>query len=245
MKTKTDSAAAAYFAGIPDLNWDDVSTAHAVSAPILADIARNRALMRELVLDAHDHPVLWPKCEEGVVEDKIVLWDEPDRGFRLRLRMATASQEEMPHQHRFSFSNYVLRGEFIHRNYEVLGTFGEGTKPDDVSSVIVHEDIAGHCFTINHAAVHSTPLPGLGTINLVLRGPAVRDRAPVIFAASRGGSSGHGPAPTLEEPESAERGHIFYRVGEKEESAERRAERRMTDETYATWVARLEEYGLI
>lgn len=245
MKVKTDSAAAAYFSSIPDLDWDDVSAVHATSAPILADIAGNHALMREMVLGAHNDPALWPKCEEGVVEDKIVLWDEPERGFRLRLRMATKSQEEMPHQHRFSFSNYVLRGEFLHRNYEVSGAFGEGTRPDDVNSVIVHEDIAGHCFTINHAAIHSTPLPGMGTINLVLRGPAVRDRAPVIFAASRGESTAHGKAPTLEEPESAERGHVFFRVGEKDESPERRADRRMTDETYATWVARLEEYGLI
>jgi hypothetical protein len=248
MSAQTKSRAAEYFAAMPDLDWSDLSRVHATTAPILAEIAGDRELMREMILGAHHHPSLWPKCEEGVVEDKIVLWDEPNRGFRLRLRMATADQEEMPHQHRFVFSNYVLRGHFVHRNYKVDGSFGERTKPEDVSTVIIHEDVAGHCFTISPAAVHSTPLPEPGTINLVLRGPAVRDRAPVIFAASRARGAGDGggaEAPTLEEPETAERGHVFFRVGEKEEGAERRAERQMSDETYAAWIGRFREYGLI
>ncbi|MFB7947256.1 hypothetical protein ACFC6L_20330 [Kitasatospora phosalacinea] len=232
-----------FFRNIPDLDWEDITGVHRVAAPVLAQIAGNRELMRELVLGARQDEQLWPKCEEGVVEDKIVLWDDPDRGYRLRLRMSTGHQEEMPHQHRFSFSNLVLRGTYLHRNYQVDGTFGEGTTVEDVHTLCVHEDIAGHCFTIHHDAVHSTPLPTLGTINLVLRGPAVKDVAPVLFVEGRGGKASSGSR--FEEPETAERGHVFYRVGEKDESQERRSERRMSEAGYQDWVRRLEDWDLI
>lgn len=236
-------SAAEFFAGVPDIDWDDIRHTHYRNAKLLAGIASDRALLRELVVGARENPLLWHKCEEGVVEDKIVLWDEPDRGFRLRLRMATDYQQEMPHQHRFTFTNLVLRKHFTHRAYRVPGVFGEGTRVEDVSTECVHDDVAGHCFTIHHEAIHSTPLPEPGTINLVLRGPAMKDRAPVLFVEARGAATANRNLD--EEPESAERGHVFWRVGEKDESPERRAERQMTDATYQAWLARFSESGLI
>ncbi len=238
-----DQSAAEFFGQLPSIDWDDIRQAHPGNAALLAEIAGNRALMRELVLGARQNPLLWSKCEQGVVEDKIVLWDEPERGFRLRLRMATDYQQEMPHQHRFTFTNLVLRKHFTHRAYGVDGVFGEGTNVEDVATECVHEDVVGHCFTIHHEAIHSTPLPEPGTINMVLRGPAMKDRAPVLFVEARGGAGANRGSD--EEPEVAERGHVFWRVGEKDESAERRAERQMTDATYQAWLARFEEYGLV
>ena len=243
--TSAERLAPAFFAAVPDLAWDDLETVHAQAAPVLANLAANRPLLRELVLGARDDERIWRKCEEGVVEDKIVLWDEPEHGFRLRLRMCTRPQEEMVHQHRFSFVNYVLRGSFLHRNYDVDGVFDEHISPDQVSTICIHEDVAGHCFTIHHAAPHSTPLPGFGTINLVLRGPAMKDRAPVLFNEARGGQQPTGTDTKFAEPEAAVRGHVFWRIGEKDETPERRAERQMSDETYRSWVRRFEEFGLI
>jgi hypothetical protein len=112
-----------------------------------------------------------------------------------------------------------------------------------VRTVCVHEDTAGDCFTIHHEAVHSTPFPERDTITLVLRGPAVKDRAPVLFMESRGNDQANRTAD--QEPDAAERGHLFWRVGEKDESPERRAERRMSHQTYTAWLSRFEAYGLI
>ncbi|MFL6161971.1 MAG: hypothetical protein ACJ74U_07065 [Jatrophihabitantaceae bacterium] len=236
-------SAAEFFARVPAIEWDDIRDVHRGNAALLGEIAGNRGLLRELVIGARKDPLLWRKSESGVVEDKIVLWDEPERGFRLRLRMATEYQQEMPHQHRFTFTNLVLRKHYTHRAYSVRGVFGEGTRVEDVSTECVHDDVAGHCFTIHHEAIHSTPLPEPGTINLVLRGPAVKDRAPVLFVEGRGDATAN--RNREEEPEFAERGHVFWRVGEKDESPERRAERQMTDATYRAWLNRFEEYGLI
>jgi hypothetical protein len=236
-------SAAEFFAQVPAIEWDDIRHVHRGNAELLAEIAGDRSLMRELVLGTRENPQLWHKCEEGVVEDKIVLWDEPARGFRLRLRMATDYQQEMPHQHRFTFTNLVLRKHYTHRAYSVRGVFGEGTRVEDVSTECVHDDAAGHCFTIHHEAIHSTPLPEPGTINLVLRGPAVKDRAPVLFVEARGEATAN--RDQEQEPEFAERGHVFWRVGEKDESPERRAERQMTEATYQAWLTRFEEYRLI
>jgi hypothetical protein len=225
------------------LDWEDVMSVHRVTDPVLRRLAADKRLLGEMLAAVPHDTGLWSKCEEAPVEDKIVLWDDPASGFRVRLRMATTSQEEMAHQHRFSFTNLVLRGAVPHRNYTSRNGFDENTRADDLDVVCVHHDRPMNCFTIHHMAIHSTPLPELGTVSLVLRGPAAKDRAPVLFREERH----RGTADDREgvEPEEALVGRMFWRVGEKDETPERRAERQMRSETYHAWCERLEAWGIV
>jgi hypothetical protein len=218
---------------------------------LLRRLAADKALMRELLLRVPNCPDLWEKCENDVVEDKIVLWDEPDRDLRIRLRISTAGQSRLAHSHRFSFSNLVLRGSYLHWGYRKLPNFDERTRLDDVSEVMIHEDRQGDCFSIHYSALHSTPFPVPGTVSLVLRGNPVRERAPVMFKEARGREAaarlldGAGMAASDVEPNQADAGHVFFRVGEKDEPAERRLERRMSRECFDGWCHQLSEWNLV
>ncbi|MGK4585449.1 hypothetical protein [Kitasatospora sp. HPMI-4] len=238
------------FDEIDRIDWEDLPKAAVLTQRLIRDFAADKALFRRLLLAVEHDPYLWAKCEEDVVEDKIVLWDDVEKGLRIRLRMSTAYQQQLAHNHRFSFTNLVLRGDYLHRNYHARNGFDENTLPEDVQPVMLHEDRAGDCFTIHHNALHSTPFTQLGTISLVLRGNPVKDRAPVMFKEARGRAEAvrrlreQSELPEVE-PEQAQVGEMFWRVGEDQESAERRAERQMTVEKYRYWCETLPELGII
>jgi hypothetical protein len=237
---------------IAPIDWEDIEQAATITQRILRDFAADKACFRELLKVVPDDPYLWSKCEEDVVEDKIVLWDDVEKNLRIRLRMSTARQERLAHSHRFSFSNLVLRGRYIHWHYAATDSFDARTRLDDVVTVAQHEDKAGDCFTIHHDALHSTPFTEVGTVSLVLRGNPVKDRAPVMFKESRGREEalrGLRDSQTTQsvdiEPAVAEAGTVFYRVGEKDESAQRRSERQMTRDKFNYWFKQLEDWQII
>jgi hypothetical protein len=240
------------FDDVERIDWEDLPGAARLTQRLIREFAADKALFRELLLAVEHDEYLWQKCEEDVVEDKIVLWDDIEKGLRIRLRMSTDYQQQLAHNHRFSFTNLVLRGNYLHRNYFARGGFNENTLPEDVTPVMLHEDRANDCFTIHHNALHSTPFIELGTISLVLRGNPVKERAPVMFKESRGREqalaaqrAGDGDAIPEIEPEQAAVGDMFWRVGQDAESAERRAERQMTIEKYRYWCERLPELGIV
>jgi hypothetical protein len=238
------------FDEVEELDWNDLRRAGAIAERLLRSFANDKALFRTVLLAVKDDPYLWSKCEEDVVEDKIVLWDDKEKGLRLRLRMSTAPQERLAHSHRFSFSNLVLHGSYLHWAYDLRGSFNETTRPDDFVTLFVHEDRAGDCFTIHHDALHSTPFAQPETVSLVLRGNPVKRRAPVMFKEKRTRRQAfqravapHGIAEV--EPAQAKVGDLFWRVGEEDESVERRAERQMSADRYQHWCNRLAELGII
>lgn len=232
------------------LDWDDVESSSALTEQVIRRLAADKALMRKLLFAVPEDPYLWNKCEQDLVEDKIVLWDDVDRAIRIRLRMSTASQERLAHSHRFSFTNLVLRGKYVHWHYEGAEGYDEYTSLERTRTVCLHEDEAGDCFTIHHSALHSTPFTEIGTVSLVLRGNPVKERAPVMFKESRGRAEAlRNMAATRDvseqEPAVAPAGTMFWRVGEEQESPERRAERQMSSERFQHWCVQLKEWGLI
>ncbi|MFI5496840.1 hypothetical protein [Actinoplanes sp. NPDC051859] len=238
------------FDEVDPIDWTDLPKVAVLTESLIKRFAADKGLFKRLLLAVEHDPYLWAKCEEDVVEDKIVLWDDVAKGLRIRLRMSTDHQQQLAHNHRFSFTNLVLRGTYLHRNYYARNGFDESTVPEDVQPVMLHEDRAGDCFTIHHNALHSTPFTQLGTISLVLRGNPVKDRAPVMFKEARGRAEAvaamreRGELSEVE-PDSAGVGTMFWRVGEDRESQERRAERQMTLAKYRYWCTELERLGII
>ncbi|MEU6073679.1 hypothetical protein [Micromonospora sp. NPDC047074] len=252
-KLGMQTTSASLFPEVDRLDWSDLDGTASRCEAMLREIAADRELMTALVYGAPADPVLWSKCEEDTVEDKIVLCDDPERQFRLRLRLSKQYQEELAHQHRFSFSTLVLRGRYLHRTYRVSGDFGAGTSLDDVVPVWIHEDGPGDVFTIHHEAVHSTPLVEAGTVSLILRGPAEKERAPVLFREDRASELSAdeqaealaGAVPGEFEPLEASAGTFFWRVGEQGESATRRSKRQMRREVFDHWCRELIAMGVI
>ena len=236
---------------IERIDWDDLITASRLTQTLIRQFAADKALFRRVLLAVEHDPHLWAKCEEDIVEDKIVLWDDAKKGLRLRLRMSTGSQERLAHCHRFSFTNLVLRGSYIHWGYELEGEFNERTRAEDFHTVLQHEDRAGDCFTIHHEALHSTPFTELGTVSLILRGNPVKERAPVMFKEGRSRKEAFQKqlssemTTQVQEPAVAAAGDMFWRVGESEETPERRRERQMGIDKYQYWCAWLAEQGIV
>lgn len=244
---RMDERIRAFFSAVPTLEWEtDLEGSARIAETLLRRLVADKALFRALLEKIPARAEFWLKCEEDISEDKLVLWDDMDKGLRIRLRMSTRSQERLAHTHRFSFTNLVLRGSYIHWMYSPLGSFNETTRLEDVREVMMHRDREGDCFTIHHDALHSTPFTTPHTISLVLRGNPVKERAPVMFKEARGRAEALArTAGTDVEPELALAGDMFWRVGEVSESAQRRQERQMSRERFDYWLAKLAEYELI
>jgi hypothetical protein len=236
-----------FLANVADIDWErPLTELHENNAKILRQLASEKALLRKLILGAREDDYLWAKCEEDLVEDKIVLWDNLDNGIRIRLRMSTKPQQRLAHSHRFSFTNLVMRGQYVHWHYDKLDTFDEKTRLEDVVTSAQHVDRQGDIFSIHHEAMHSTPFLDFGTISLVLRGNPVKERAPVMFKEARGRAEFIEQGGDLEvEPDHAGEGSFFWRVGEERESRQRRAERRMSSAKLDYWIESLEEFGIL
>jgi hypothetical protein len=244
------SFAQCFLHDISPFDWDtDLLATSRVAEDLLRHLSKDKNLMRALIKHAAEDNYLWTKCEEDLVEDKIVLWDDIDKNLRIRLRMSTAPQQRLAHCHRFSFSNLVLRGSYTHWIYKPVAGFDETTYLEDVEEVVLHEDNAGDCFTIHHNTLHSTPFTEEHTISLVLRGNPVKERAPVMFKERRQRAEFAGVLSPVRggetEPSIASEGDMFWRVGEEKESPARRVERQMRSDRHAFWLRRLEEYGII
>jgi hypothetical protein len=239
-----------FLAKLDPIDWNlPLIDLHLHNQAILRRLAADKGLFRELIAYSREDPYIWSKCEEDIVEDKIVLWDDMDRNIRVRLRMSTAPQQRLAHCHRFSFSNLVLKGEYIHWHYHPLPSFDEDSRLDDVVEVGQCVDRAGDVFTIHHDTLHSTPFTAVETVSLVLRGNPVKERAPVMFKEPRGREEAHkqreSSLPLEIEPEQAQIGEFFWRVGEEGETPERRQERQMRRSQVDYWIERFEDCGLL
>jgi hypothetical protein len=209
---------------VPSIDWSDLGRAHETTSRMLHMLASDRATLRALVLGVESDPQRLNMCELHSLDDKIVLYDALiERGFRIRLRLSTTYQDERPHNHRFSFTTFILRGHYQQIWYRADHDVTETGNTSSIVPVCVRHEPAGACFTIHHSTIHSTMTPP-DTISLLVRGPVEKRRA--LF-------SHH------------ESGRVWWRVGAIDETPERRAEVRMPIERYRHWCARLEACNVI
>src|SRR5215204_2314384 len=103
--------------GLPAVDWNDLESAAEITTAIAHQLGDDRALLTALVDRVPGIPELREKCECHSLDDKIVLWDAPDKGLRIRLRLANTDQYERVHNHRYSFTAYLLNGVYHHTMY--------------------------------------------------------------------------------------------------------------------------------
>ncbi len=186
---------------LPRLNWADLDETNKVCEGILTALS-DRAVLRTLVERTENDPELFGLCEIHELDDKIVLHNDLENGYRIRIRLANDKQYERAHNHRFSFTTRILHGTYYQRWYEVKGTLDENTTLNDISPVCIREEPAGSVFTIDHDTIHSTQT-SKDTISLVICGPAMKDKAFII---------------------RMDNGSVWYKVGK---TLKRRSGRRM------------------
>jgi hypothetical protein len=214
---------ATFLDDLPPIDWSDLMAASAQTQSALRRLGADKKALRELVYAVETTPRLLAKCEKHALDDKIVIYDDLERGFRIRLRLATSDQHERAHQHRFSFSTLILRGMYHQAWYYTDQVLDENVDVAAIRPVCLRDEPAGSAFTIHHNVIHAT-MADPDTISLIMRGPAAKDRAIITHK---------------------ETGRVWFRYGEKDESEERRKKVQMPLETYLEWRNKMEGYGLI
>ena len=190
-------------------DWAAFDAAGRDSRDVIQEIAGDRAALRDLVLKVGHDEHLLPLCEKVRDFKYLVLYDALDRGFRLRLHRFSEGQEDEPHNHRYSFSSFILKGSYAHTLYEVAdegasreaqpywelhqppGTFdpsGEGLPGLAVtrlSPLMTQTQDTGSVYTLHHATFHATALPAQNAYSLFLRGPAEKPSAVFLDPLNR------------------------------------------------------------
>jgi hypothetical protein len=219
----TDRDLAKRMEALPPIDWTTVETAYPEANHALDVISGDRELLARLVQHAWTNPLLRAKCEIHSLDDKIVLWDNPEKGQRIRLRLAHTQQYERVHNHRFSFAARILSGSYFQNLYDTTRPLDESANASDFSVVSSRIEPAGSTVCIDHSQLHTTLTPPQ-TVSLMIQSPAKKRRAFIIRMSN---------------------GEVWWRVGEADESAQRRQEVTMDDATFWRWVTTLEELGLV
>jgi len=207
---------------LPAVDWDDLEQAAELTREIAHRIGDDRALLGALVDRAAVLPELREKCEIHSLDDKIVIWDEPEKGLRIRLRLANTKQYERVHNHRFSFTAYLLNSTYYHTLYATDQPLDETADVTRFWPRSVREERTGDILTLHHEQLHTT-LTDPDTISLMIQSPAQKRRAFMIRRSD---------------------GEVWWRVGAADEDEDRRREVRVSDERLAHWRKRLFELDI-
>lgn len=186
------------------LDWDDPTRARKAAESAFTRLTDDRwALLLELLDALPDHPELTEMCETYDFLDKLVLHNDADGGFRVRLHVFRPGYFDRPHNHRWPFASMILTGSYLHTLYGADTDFETATLAS-LRPLHVHTESAGGWYLLHHSAVHSVAAEA-GTVSLILRGPAAKDAFRII------------DVPT---------GESFHVRGAKDESLQQRADKR-------------------
>lgn len=176
------------------LDWSRFEEASRISLDVVQELAASRALLRGLVLQAAESGHLRMLAEKHNELNYIVLYDALDRGLRVRLHRFTHGLEDIPHNHRFSFSSSILSGSYVHTLFQLdmngdresdaapwrldqpAGTYVGGTVEElrlhGLTMVLKATQFAGSSYSMHHQAVHKTAMPVSDAYSVFVRGPA-------------------------------------------------------------------------
>jgi hypothetical protein len=208
---------------LPSIDWQDFEQAAELGGRVARRIGDDKRLLGGLLQRVSNVPRLRAKCEIHAFDDKIVLWDEPEKGLRIRLRLANVDQYERVHNHRFSFTAYLLHGVYHHTLYATDQVLDENADVTRFWPRFVREERAGDVLTLHHEQLHTT-ITDPDTVSLMIQSPAQKDRAFIIRRSD---------------------GEVWWRLGEAQESQARRREVQMTGTRFDHWVRRLRELDLV
>lgn len=213
------------------IDWDDTDTVEAAAEEFLKAVAGDGRILREALAALPGRPDLMEMCEEPDPQDsaelgqqlnKVVLYADPVSGVRVRLHAFWPGYYDLPHNHRWTFASLVLRGRFRHRLY---GDQGPDDAPLPVPLVPLHvrREEPGNFYALHHRMLHAL-VSEPGTVSLVVRGPAAKDRSFLVRESD---------------------GTRVWHVGASNETPEQLARKRMSPARLAELTAQFDAWGLL
>ncbi|MGN6274720.1 MAG: hypothetical protein ACTHNP_02170 [Solirubrobacterales bacterium] len=188
-----------------------METAASVTQEAVRALVSHPTELRDLVYGVEERSDLLGMSETLRLDDKIVLYEAlEDRGFRLRLHVSKNLSREVPHNHRFPVTAFILRGVYYHKLYVCDVPLDEAVSVSNMKPVFVRDERAGACYTMPDDTIESN-MTAHGTMSLLMRGPTAKERALGI---------------------DRESGKVFWKYGQKNESPEQLAKVRMSPDYY-------------
>lgn len=193
------------------VDWTDMEAAAAMTQEAIRALVAHPTELRDLVYRVEDRSDLLGMSETLRLDDKIVLYEAlEDRGFRLRLHVSKNLSREVPHNHRFPVTAFILRGVYYHKLYVCDVPLDEAPSASNMKPVFARDERAGACYTMPDDTIESN-MTAHGTMSLLMRGPTAKERALGI---------------------DRETGKVFWKYGQKNETPEQLAKVRMSLDYY-------------
>ncbi len=173
-------------------DWLDVEDVKKKLAPIFSRIMELPTILSDLIDHTLKSPDLLEMCEEDQIRTKLVLYESPRNGIRLRLHFWKEDIVDLIHSHRFTYCARILHGGYQHTLYNPGGAFifdGLERIPE-IEFAEDHELVASNVdlekiekvasFNINAGQIYcqnpsilSSTQTSANTVSLFIRGPAL------------------------------------------------------------------------
>ncbi|KKL63560.1 hypothetical protein LCGC14_2173890, partial [marine sediment metagenome] len=123
-------------------------------------------------------PKLFSLSERYDFFDKLVLFEDPNNYFRIRLSIFSRFESNRPHFHRWSYVAHVLKGNYLHSvfgdEYQLINPTNKGVFPTNIYEVNENDT-----YFLDHSRVHAVKAKE-GTVSLLLQGPPQKEKFLVI-----------------------------------------------------------------
>jgi predicted metal-dependent enzyme (double-stranded beta helix superfamily) len=212
------------------VDWEDIAAVEQTGRDVLERIDADRSVLRRALEELRSRADLLSLCEHpdpdataelGQRLDKIVLFADGRSGVRVRLHAFWPGHYDLPHNHRWSFASMILRGGFEHSLFGSERPDAE-TYPVPLKPVEVRQDTVGTSYALHHAQLHAL-ISRPGSVSLVVRGPAAKQRSFLIEPAT---------------------GRPVWHLGAADETPEQLARKRMTPQLLDELSAKFADWGL-
>jgi hypothetical protein len=157
-----------------DVDWRSLEEVHEAAQKVFPTLAIPANLSRLWDRMMNDERLIGA-AESFNTFQKFVLHDNTVTGLRIRLHRFNDRRIEETHNHRASFSAWILRGSYRHFLYgNVEDLWGDTEGPArPLEPRLIQDQLPGTSYTLHHAFIHSTQaMPG--TVSLVIQGPRIR-----------------------------------------------------------------------
>ncbi|MCL7376985.1 hypothetical protein [Streptomyces sp. 35G-GA-8] len=161
---------------LPALDDTDARAAHAACRSVLLRLGDDRELLTRLVDEIEHDPTRLRESEIHPLINRLVLYQDDDRKFQIRLHMSPGSRELVPHNHKYTFTVRILAGAYTHVWRRRTGTDEGEFTGQDIEPGITTVERPGSLYTLGHPMIHQTIMEP-GTVTLFMRGPRAKQRS--------------------------------------------------------------------
>jgi hypothetical protein len=158
------------------IDWESIEVAERVSGQALEVLCQPGPL-RELLGGVVTDQRLLGLSERHAWGDRVVLWDDPENQWRIRLHRFEDRADE-PHSHRWPFHTRVLHGSYHHALYGpekwVREEMEKGHQLPPPS--FVRREVAGSSYAIDSEMVHCVKTEA-DTFSVIVQGPRFKREA--------------------------------------------------------------------